>query len=84
MTKGIADVQSLVGVAINSKYTGVRGDSNATSDEIKFRLGCVCSFFRSDFTTMKLRQYDADELDFHIECTNFNCLSNGCTPKHLR
>ena len=84
MTKGIPDGQCLLGVAINSKNTGVRGDSNATSGEIKFRLVCVCSFFRADFTAMTLRQYDADEFDFHIEGTKFNCLSNGYTPKHLR
>ena len=56
MTKAILDGQNLLEVAIN----GVRGDSNATSDEIKFRLVCVCSFFRADFTAMKLRQYDVD------------------------
>ena len=85
MTEGIPDGQSLLGVAINSKNTGVRGDSNATLREIKFCLVCVCSFFfRADFTAMTLRQYDADEFDFHIEDTTFNCLSNGCTPKHLR
>ena len=26
---------------------------------------------------MTLRQYDANEFDFHIEDTTFNCLSNG-------
>ena len=84
MTKGIPDGQSLLAFAINSKNTSVRGGYDATSDEIKFRLACVCSFFRSDFTAMKLRQYDADEFDFHTEGTTFNCLSNGCTPKHIR
>ena len=54
MTKGIPDGQSLLGVAINSKNTGVGGDSNATSNEIKLCLVCVCSFFRADFTAMKL------------------------------
>ena len=44
MTKDIPDGQSLLGVVINSKNTGVRDDSNATSGEIKFRLVCVCSF----------------------------------------
>ena len=85
MTNGISDGQSLLGVAINSKKYLYQGDSNAILDEIKFRLVCVCSFFRADFTVMKLPQYDADEFDFHIEGpTTFNCLSNGCTPKHLR
>ena len=28
-------------LAANVKNTGVRGDSNATSGEIKFRLACV-------------------------------------------
>ena len=69
---------------MNSKNTGVRSNSNATSYEIKFRLVCVCSFFRADFTAMKLRQYDADEFDFRIKGTTFNCFSNGYTPKHLR
>ena len=27
---------------------------------------------------MKLRQYDGNEFDFHIQGTTFNCLSNGC------
>ena len=67
MTEGITDGQSLLGVAVNSKNTGVRDDSNATLDEIKFRLVCVCSFFRADFTAMKLRQYGADEFDFHFK-----------------
>ena len=69
---------------LTRQNTGVRSDSNAISGEIKFRPVCVYSFFSADFTAMKLRQYDADEFDFHIECTTFNCLSNGCTPKHLR
>ena len=84
MTKGIPNGQSLLGVVINSKNTGAKGDSNPTSDEINFRLVCVCSFFSADFTAMKLRQYDADEFDFHIDGTTFNCLSNGYAPKHLR
>ena len=41
-------------------------------------------FFREDFTAMELDQYDADEFNFHIEGTTFNCLSNGCMPKQLR
>ena len=41
-------------------------------------------FFRADFTAMKLRQYDADEFDFHKEGTIVSCFSDGCTTKHLR
>ena len=66
MAEAIPDSQSLLGVAINTKNTGVRGDFTATSDEIKYRLVYVCSFFRADFTTMKHHQYDADNFDFHI------------------
>ena len=77
MTKGTLDSQSLPGVAINSKNTGVRGDSNATLDNIKFHLVCVCRFFRADFTVMRLCQYDTDEFDFHTESATFNCLSKA-------
>ena len=45
MTKGILGGQSLLGFAINSKNTSVRGGYNATSDEMKFRLACDNSFF---------------------------------------
>ena len=60
MTKAILYGQYLLGVASKSKNNGVRCDFNATLDEIKFRLVCVCSFFRPDFIAMKLVQNDVD------------------------
>ena len=76
MTRAIPDGQSLVGGVINSINNGFRGDFNATPDEIKFHMVCVRSFFSTDFTATKLRQYDVHELDFHRYDITFNCLSD--------
>ena len=65
MPRAIRDGQSLLGVPINAKNNGVRGDSDGTPNEINLHQVCVRLFFRADLTATRLRQYDVDVFDFH-------------------